>query len=538
LRKVALAAALVVAAAQPAPDEAGLRIYRDGVLPSGRPLRALVDGDVELAGPRAACANCHGRSGFGYTEGPVIPASITGPILYRPVVIARPERETVRTEGPGTRPAYSDETLARAIRDGIDAAGRPLDRMMPRYELSEAEMAYLLAYLRSLGSLRSDGVTDSELHIGSVVTSGVPPEKRKAMLEVLQAFVETKNAGSRQETKRARARSVFMEREQRAYRTWVLHVWDLEGEPATWPAQLEERYRRQPVFALVGGIGSGSWLPVHEFCRQRELPCVLPTTDLPGSEAPDFHSLYFSEGIPLEARALARHLRDSGAAPASIAQVYRGGEAAQVAAARALARSALALGLPEPRDLRVDAADPLSADFWRGALREPAPAVLVLWLRDPDLAELGAITTSNADVAVYLSSSLVEAPGALPSGVQPRIRLVHPFALPGTLETRLRPARAWLRARGIPAGAERVQANAYFAAHAFGEAMMHLLGNFSRDYLIEKLEHQLSSLPFASIYPSTGLAAGQRNLSKGAYVVRLGTSPEPALVAESEWITP
>jgi len=45
---------------------------------------------------------------------------------------------------------YSEETLARAIRDGVDSEGRPLGYLMPRYALGDADMAALIDYLKQI----------------------------------------------------------------------------------------------------------------------------------------------------------------------------------------------------------------------------------------------------------------------------------------------------------------------------------------------------------------------------------------------------
>ncbi len=142
--------------------------------------------------------------------------------------------------------------LARAIRGGIDAAGKPLDPAMPRYVLGDAEMKSLAAYLFSLSAQPSPGVDEQEIHFATVIQPGVPSRQRRAMLDVMQAFVKDKGGNARQEEQRRDAGNMRM---ARSFRKWVLHVWELSGPSETWDAQLEAYYSKQPVFALIGGLG-------------------------------------------------------------------------------------------------------------------------------------------------------------------------------------------------------------------------------------------------------------------------------------------
>ena len=47
-------------------------------------------------------------------------------------------------------PAYSHETIKRAIAEGLDPAGNALDPEMPRWQMADEDMENLLEYLKIL----------------------------------------------------------------------------------------------------------------------------------------------------------------------------------------------------------------------------------------------------------------------------------------------------------------------------------------------------------------------------------------------------
>ncbi len=200
----------------------GMRMYREGILPSGEKMRGETSGGVLFSGAKAACANCHRRSGMGSAEGGTGVRPVTGAALYRPEEVwgVGPGRKAPR--GSQNRPVYTDETLARAIRDGVNPAGRRFDPAMPRYTLKDADLALLIAYLKSLSATSAPGVTENVIRFATVVDTRVSPDRRNAMLDVLRIYTRDKNAGARNEALRARAAPWTDARRFRAYRTWEL----------------------------------------------------------------------------------------------------------------------------------------------------------------------------------------------------------------------------------------------------------------------------------------------------------------------------
>ncbi|MFZ5530318.1 MAG: c-type cytochrome [Pseudomonadota bacterium] len=520
-----------------ADDVSGKRLYRDGLLPSGEPVRAVVKNGTVWSGADAACVKCHRRSGLGDSEGRYAIRPIAGRLLF--------EYGNAAAGTSEHRPTYTQATLARALRDGVDPSGRTLDSLMPRYDLSDGDVAQLAAYLRELSSGAVPGVGDTAIHFATIVAPGVEPAKAMAMLDVLHAFFGDKNAGTRKESRR---RAVGREQMYRAYRTWELHVWELTGPAETWRDQLEASYREQPVFALLGGIGAGDWQPVHAFCEHNEIPCVFPDVDFPVVAESDYYSIYFSRGVTLEAEVLAKYLAEETRqgrrrSTEPIMQVFRDDAAGRMPA-QALRAALRREGMGNPVDRTVVAgSDAVATEFWAKLLSDGRGGTLVVWLNGADVQSLAAAGALPADMrGLYLSASLLSGkrptlPAAWSDSLD-KVRLVYPFDLPVGREQRLARMKTWLRAKNIPLSDERIQANAYFAATVVGDAVTHMLDNFSRDYFIERIEHVTGKSLSSAIYPRLSLGPGQRFASKGGYVVRFAPDGENRLVPLSGWIIP
>jgi mono/diheme cytochrome c family protein len=489
------------AAAANAPDEdAGQRIYRQGIGLSGDPVSAIVSGDVPVLGTQFRCQNCHGRSGMGTAEGAYLVPPIAGQFLY-----------SVSSQPP--RPAYDQQTLARALRTGVDSAGRALDPLMPRYPLSDDEVAALALYLRGLSSGPVPGIDDKAIRLATVVTDEVDADVRDSVLAVLQTFVEEKNRQTRLESERWNRGTEPAMRLPTLFREWVLDVWTLSGPSSGWDEQLENYYRQAPVFAMLGGVSTGSWRPIGRFCERHEIPCLYPATDLPEAAAGDFYTLYFSRGLDLEADLIANHLA-SNPLP-NVIQVFCAPAPAQ--AANNLRETLVQSGVGV-ENLKFDCADSVPLNQLSERLAATPGAGLILWLgRD----QLAAVEQSlPAAARVYLSSTLLErhADGLLSSMSAP-VLIVHPFRLPGKPDSAVGRFTVWARTRGIEIRYPRLQAEAFFACFVTNDALSHVRRYLVRDYLLDELDHAQSLSVYVPIYARATLGPGQRFLTKGGYLL-------------------
>ncbi len=90
-----------------------------------------------------SCVSCHGEDGRGNV--PVMMSTEIPPDIRYEHLIEEEHKE----EGE-EHPPYTDETIKRAITQGLNPAGEPLDYTMPRFRMSEADFSDLLDYLKAL----------------------------------------------------------------------------------------------------------------------------------------------------------------------------------------------------------------------------------------------------------------------------------------------------------------------------------------------------------------------------------------------------
>ena len=531
-----LAAVLILPVALRAESQGlGADLYLHGTSSEGRPVQAHRDKENVIQGKEAACVNCHRRSGLGGQEGRVFIPPVAGPYLFHLKVDAADEAALPYVESfRPNRPAYDEATLARAIRNGVGADGRELSYLMPRYEMSDTELATLTGYLKNLGYGRVPGVEDAVLHFATIVTPDADPRKREAFLAVINEFFSEKNAHTRALGPRVRSNRVMMARVNRA---WKLHLWELSGPRDTWEAQLAKRMHAEPVFAVLSGLGGKDWGPIQRFCDERKLPCLFPNVDAPDAGSNNGYSLYFSEGVLLEAGLIARDLerRLPGAKALRVVQVYRAGSAGD-AAAGALSTALKGSGVTVDTRAIEPGGAPADVSKAVGAVGEAD--VLVLWLAPDDLAALGPATRA---VAVYASAVMGGADNPpIPAEWRAGTRFAYPYDTPERRRVPVDFALGWFRIRKIPVVEQRIQADTLLACGLLAESLEHMVDAFFRDYLIEKLEGMIGRRTLTGYYRHLSLGPGQRIASKGGYIVRFGDKEKSKgqLIADSEWVVP
>jgi hypothetical protein len=512
-----LAAGPLAAVGAVTAEEAGLRMYRDGVLPSGEPMTALVAGDVPVVGTQFSCERCHGRSGMGASEGAYVVPPVAAPFLLH--------------ESPQPkRPAYDAESLGRLLRDGVTPSGRQLSvELMPRYQVDDGDVSALMAYLSTLSDGNSAGVDQEIIRFATVVVDGVDPGKSKAMFDVLNRFALDINQESRLDSERWDRGYTPESKLPTVFREWVFDEWRLTGSPDSWAAQLQRYYRAAPVFAMVGGLGPGSWKPISDFCEREKIPCLFPGTDLPAAAGEDFYTYYFSRGIALEADLIAEHLVSEPVG--RVVQVHC--RSVLDAATRGQFGDALQRGGATVGSLEVDCEQGLNVDA-RPLLEAGDDTALVLWLSGE---QLRALAPALPAARLYLSSTILGA-AADPSlqDLPGELFMAHPYRLPGRVDPGMRRFEIWAKTRDVDITHSRIQSEAFFACLALRHAVKHVGRFFVREFVLDVLDHSQNLSAYVPYYERPTFGPGQRFLSKGGYV--LPVEQGRPVTADAEWLLP
>ncbi len=119
----------------------GETIYFTGVNDRGQRI-SFSSGPPWLSMHGGGCASCHGPDGQG--GAPVMMGTETPPdIRYHHLI----EEEH---EAGEAHPPCTDETIKRAITEGVNPAGESLDLTMPRWQIPQEDLNDLLEFLKAL----------------------------------------------------------------------------------------------------------------------------------------------------------------------------------------------------------------------------------------------------------------------------------------------------------------------------------------------------------------------------------------------------
>jgi cytochrome c oxidase subunit 2 len=130
--------------ADPSFASMGQQIYYTGADAAGPIPRTVAGGSMGYGMmANTACVGCHGEDGRGGRLGMMFGTLEIPDIRYSTLTATRTE------EGTST-PAWTDTDIVRAVRDGVEPNGQALQAPMPRWAMSDADLADVIAYLKEL----------------------------------------------------------------------------------------------------------------------------------------------------------------------------------------------------------------------------------------------------------------------------------------------------------------------------------------------------------------------------------------------------
>jgi hypothetical protein len=518
----------------------GERMYRDGLLSDGTPLKGYVRGDVEVDSTMFSCANCHARGGLGSVEGQVSSPPVNGISLYNPRYHYKDQIKNSISKSKGVtrparalRPAYTDKTLADALRDGIDPQGREFLPIMPRYSLNDQEMQIMVSYLKNLSSTLSPGVTEKSITFATIVTDDVSEADRQAMLASLETLVNI-NQQTKTQKKLPQFAKMFRMLDTAFFRDVSIKTWDLKGEPSTWSAQLDAYYKKEPVFAILGGISNRPWQPIHDFCEINQIPCLFPITDLPAVSETGWYTYYASKGFYQEGETAGRFLSNSirdgvGCRVLQIVNSTPQGDALSSGFAAVWSEA----GHGQLQTIQLD--KKLDAAALQKLLLQYTPDSVLIWTGDEIVTALAGLPPQLKLPQMFVSSRYVgKSIASISEPLRDRLFITYPYRLPEDEKT-FKGYKEFLTLGKLKQPDEkRIATRSFSMIHIFLQGLKELRQDFYRDTLLDVLAMRPDQyLPDFERY---SFGPGQRYASKGCYIVQLDKGTNPKLIKKSEWV--
>lgn len=473
-----------------AEEAAGKQIYLEG---SSVRADAQINARVGIAGtPMPAsvvpCGSCHGSDGRGRSEGGVRPPDITWRRLSAPYGQQLP--------GGRRHPAYSETSFARALNEGVDPAGNRLDPAMPRFVMSQRDMANLTAYIKRLEEDRDPGLHDEVLRLGTLLPSAGP-------LAALGQTVERV------------LRGVFAGINDKGGihgRRLELVVGDSSGGPERAEAELHRLLEEGDVFALLAPLAPVLEGRYAELLQDSGVPLIGPLVQF----ADGAGSRLVFDPLP--------GLRE------------------QMFALAAYADQQLALDDPQTliaypddphhRALAQSLAGYLQQRGWRQLhlmrygrevvvdrpLEEHLQAVFFLGLPEAFLALAGTLESSGQTPWLFASSNQVAGSALrVPPSFSGRVLLAYPFLPDDWTASGAAALQDMRRRSGLDGQHAALQVSAYSAALVLAEGLKRAGRDASREKLLTALEnlHAFQT----GVTPELGFGPGRRTGAPGAHIV-------------------
>ena len=184
-------------------EQRGKLIYTKGMRASGEAINAQLSG-AQFDAKILPCSNCHGSTGKGNPEGGADPSPLDWSSLTKSYF--------VEFKNGRKRVGYNHISLKRAIVEGIDPSENELDLLMPRYSLNDEDVKDLISYLKIIDKLEVQGITDSSIQVGVILSKMDRHSKRsEIMVKTMKAYLDQVNSGGGLYNRKLYLREVYTE---------------------------------------------------------------------------------------------------------------------------------------------------------------------------------------------------------------------------------------------------------------------------------------------------------------------------------------
>lgn len=491
-----------------AQQQRGRQIYFTGTSPAGRPMVAYFGEDLlEVPGEAATCTSCHGYDGLGRAESGVIPSNISWQHLMK-------SYGHLHADGLQHAP-FTRDSLKSYMRDGIYPGGRKGDPSMPVYDMAEADLDDLLAYLQGLGSYQDPGVSESAIKIGTLIPAAGPgAELGEVIAATITAyFNDINNRGGIY----GRRLELIVEKAG-AGQQLALPVRQLAGER---------------VLALIAPYTPGKEQELSQLAEELQLPLIAPV-DLSSMDSQSFlrYRFVLSGGLHEQTCALATAaVRKLPLHQPTVAIVYpqKSGDSA-AEAAEAIYRS---------NGWQKISRYPYTSGAFDGRstfsrLRQEQAAILLFLGGEIEAAALFAeIAAAAWAPTIFMpGTSIGKALSQVPGQLGDKLWLSFP-SLPDD-------RKAWGMAefvgmaqrQKLTVSHQTVQLAAYAGTKVFVEGLRRSGRDLSRERLVETLDRLFEY--DTGLTPPISYGKNRRTGSRGAHVVTV----DPLQAGKKEFITP
>ena len=493
-------------------EKRGKQIYVQGTSASGKEILAyLGESAIEVPASAMSCANCHGLDGQGKPEGGITPSNLTWDALTKPYGVTHP--------GGRKHPPYTERGLELAIARGVDPGGNKLQAVMPRYQMSGADMADLVAYLKRLGKDRDPGISENKIVIGTIVpTKGTLSEMGQAIKAVTIAFLEEVNGQGGIYNRRLELRFV-----------------ETGDTPADTRLRAERFLQDEQVFAMTGAFTAGADKELFALMEQREVPLIGPFTLFPQTGFPlNRQVFYLFSGLEGQARTLfdfAAGKRQGKAAAIAIVSPQSEQNARLIEAIKDQAQK----GGSSAVETYLYATTPLDAAGIVPKIQRQGPdSILFLGTGEAAVIFMKEAERLRWSPSLYLlSSSVGREVFDAPPGFNHKIFVSFPTSPAAQTAEGIKEFRALSEKYKLPSQHRVAQLSAYSAAKILVECLKRAGKDVSREKLIAALEglYRFET----GLTPAITYGPNRRIGATGAYIISIDLGKRE-FVPTSEWI--